>query len=582
MTERTGRMIGIDLGTTNSVLGVIRNGTPLLLNVQGARLLPSVVGISPQDELLVGTPARNQWVVAPDRTIRSIKRKMGKDETVTMAGKTYTPQEISAFILRAIKEAAERALGEAVSRAVITVPAYFSEVQRQATIEAGTIAGLTVERIINEPTAAALAYGYGVDPDEHLRVLVYDLGGGTFDVSIIELNMGVVDVLATAGDNFLGGDDFDERLAILLVDEFMEEHRRDLRADHQAWARLLREAEEAKIRLSSEPVTMVTLEYIAQDERGNALHLRRELARQEFVEAIEDLLDRTLVAIDKALDDANLQVTDIDRILLVGGSTRIPAVWEMVAERMAQDPHVEIDPDAAVALGAAVQAGIIAGEEIDAILVDVTPMSLGIETARINLAGQLATDQFVPLIHRNATIPVQKSEIFTTMFPGQESIHVKVYQGEHQTASQNVLLGDFMVENLTPNANDGLAQVTINFQLDINGILEVTVTERATGRQQSERLTAERQRLTPEQIAASQSRLSDDFATAPITFDEETRALLDRARTVLEAIGPDSDLGGEILAAIDAVYDAAQDEDADALQTASDELVDLLVEADEE
>ena len=582
MSERTGRIIGIDLGTTNSVLGVIRSGAPILLNVQGARLLPSVVGVSPQEELLVGTPARNQWVVSPDRTVRSIKRKMGKDETVDMAGKTYTPQEISAFILRAIKEAAERALGETVNRAVITVPAYFNEVQRQATIEAGTIAGLTVERIINEPTAAALAYGYGVDPDEHLRVLVYDLGGGTFDVSIIELNMGVVDVLATAGDNFLGGDDFDEQLAILLADEFMEEHVIDLRDDHQAWARLLREAEEAKIRLSSEPITMVTLEYIAQDEGGNALHLRREVSRSEFVEAIEDMLDRTLVAIDKALDDANLHAADIDRVLLVGGSTRIPAVWAMVAERMEQDPRMEIDPDAAVALGAAVQAGIIAGEEIDAILVDVTPMSLGIETARINMAGQLNTDQFVPLIHRNATIPVQKSEIFTTMFPGQETIHVKVYQGEQQLASHNVLLGDFMVENLTPNASDGLAQVTINFQLDINGILDVTVTERATGRQQSERLTADRQRLTPEQIAASQSRLSDDYASTPVTFDDETRALLDRARVVLETIGPDSDLGGEILAAIDAVYDAAQEDDPDALQTASDELVDLLVEAEEE
>ena len=327
---------------------------------------------------------------------------------------------------------------------------------------------------------------------------------------------------------------------------------------------------------------MVTLEYIAQDDDGNALHLRREVARSEFVEAIEDMLDRTLVAIDKALDDANLQAADIDRVLLVGGSTRIPAVWAMVAERMAQDPHMEIDPDAAVALGAAVQAGIIAGEEIDAILVDVTPMSLGIETARINMAGQLSTDQFVPLIHRNATIPVQKSEIFTTMFPGQETIHVKVYQGEQQLASHNVLLGDFMVENLTPNASDGLAQVTINFQLDINGILDVTVTERATGRQQSERLTADRQRLTPEQIAASQSRLSDDYASTPVTFDDETRALLDRARVVLETIGPDSDLGGEILAAIDAVYDAAQEDDPDALQTASDELVDLLVEAEEE
>jgi molecular chaperone DnaK len=590
MTENNGKIIGIDLGTTNSVLSVIKNATPILLEIQGERLLPSVIGISPQQQLLVGTPARNQWTVAPERTIRSIKRKMGSNETVTMAGKAYTPQEISAFILRTIKESAEKALGEAVARAVITVPAYFNEVQRQATIEAGAIAGLQVERIINEPTAAALAYGYGVDPDEHLRVLVYDLGGGTFDVSVIEMNMGVVDVLATAGNNLLGGDDFDERLAALLADEFQEEHGVDLRTDHQAWARLLRTAEEAKIHLSDEPLTTVSLEYIAQDTQGNALHLRRELTRAEFIAAIDDLLEQTIESIDQALTDAGLEASDVNRVLLVGGSTRIPAVWQMVAERLGQDPHIEIDPDAAVALGAAVQAGIIAGEEIDAILVDVTPMSLGIETATISLAGQLNADHFAPLIHRNATIPVQKSESFTTIFPGQETIHIKVYQGENIVASQNTLLGDFMVEEVKSNRSDGLGEVTVNFQLDINGILNVTVTDRGSGKRTSEQLRAERQRLTPEQIAASQARLGQTLMNpthegagnvAEIDFDETTRALLDRARNALEQPDLDADLSEQIMDAVDAIYTAAQENDEEILQSASDELVDLLFDAEE-
>jgi len=590
MPANNEKIIGIDLGTTNSVLGVIQNGAPVLLPIGETRLLPSVVGVSPQNELVVGTPARNQWVVAPDRTVRSIKRKMGKDETVEMAGKSYTPQEISAFILREIKQAAEVALGYPVQRAVITVPAYFNEVQRQATIEAGVIAGLQVERIINEPTAAALAYGYGVDPDEHLRVLVYDLGGGTFDVSVIEMNLGVVDVLATAGDNLLGGDDFDERLAGLLADEFQSAHKIDLRQQHQAWARLLREAEEAKIRLSAEPFTNITLEYIAQDARGNALHIRREVARAEFVEAIQDLLDRTLTSIDQALGDAKLQASDINRVLLVGGSTRIPAVWELVADRMEQDPHIEIDPDAAVALGAAVQAGIIAGEEIDAILVDVTPMSLGIETARVSMAGRLDIDHFAPLIHRNSTIPVERSEIFSTMYPGQDSIHIKVYQGEHMLASHNVLLGDFMVEEVKPNRDDGLADVTVNFKLDINGILDVTVTERGSGKQVTERLHAERQRLTPEQIAASQARLDlygddesdldDETAIADLEFDEATIALLDRARNVLETPGIDPDLADQLMEAVDAIYTAAQAGDDEQMQVASDALIDLLFEAE--
>lgn len=581
------KIIGIDLGTTNSVLGVIETGTPKLLPIQGAYLLPSVVGISPQGEVLVGAPARNQWVVAPDRTIRSIKRKMGTDERVTMAGTGYSPQEVSAFILRTIKEAAEQELGHPVQRAVITVPAYFNETQRQATLEAGAIAGLTVERIINEPTAAALAYGYGVDPDQHLRVLVYDLGGGTFDVSVIELNFGVVDVLATAGDNLLGGDDFDERLADLLADEFFDEHAIDLHENHQAWARLLREAEEAKIRLSSAPFTAVRLEYIAQDSQGAALHIEREVSRTEFIDTIDDLLQRTISCIGQALSDANLTPADIDRVLLVGGSTRIPAVWDLVARRLEQDPHIEIDPDAAVALGAAVQAGIIAGEPIDAILVDVAPLSLGIETARMTMTGRLEIDQFVPLIRRNATIPVQKSEVFNTLFPGQDQIHIKVYQGENPIASENVLLGDFMVEGLKANRADGLADVTVDFRIDVNGILDVTVTDRGTGKQTAERLKADRRRLSPEQIAESQARLAtlyaaergDDTVEVP-EFDAGTLALLERARAVLEDPALDSDLAEEIRTTIDNITDAARADDDDEVQRLCDELIDLLFEAE--
>ncbi len=369
------KILGIDLGTTNSAVAIIEQGVPTVIRLENGPILPSVVGVSPGGELLVGVSARNQWVVAPEDTVRSIKRRMGKGESVEMAGKQYTPQEISAFVLKRLKEAAEAHLGQPVERAVITVPAYFNEPQRQATIEAGEIAGLNVERILNEPTAAALAYGLG--SDEEARVLVYDLGGGTFDVSVIELNAGIVDVRATAGDNDLGGDDFDERLAEMLADEFEEENEIDLRNNHHAWARLLRAAEEAKIELSAEPYALISLEFLTADEAGTPLHLRREVTRDEFERLIDDMLDATIKQVDKALKDADLRARDIDRVLLVGGSTRIPAIWERLAEHMGQAPHLEIDPDLAVALGAAVQAGIVAGEEIDAILVDVTPHSLG-------------------------------------------------------------------------------------------------------------------------------------------------------------------------------------------------------------
>jgi molecular chaperone DnaK len=583
----TDKIIGIDLGTTNSVLSVIQAGTPHLLPIGVDRLLPSVVGIAPEGEVLVGTSARNQWVVAPERTIRSIKRKIGSGETVTMAGKPYTPQEISAFILREIKHAAEQAVGHSVQRAVITVPAYFNEVQRQATLEAGEIAGLAVERIINEPTAAALAYGYGIGDDDHLHMLVYDLGGGTFDVSLIELNYGVVDVLATAGDNHLGGDDFDELLASLVADEFAAQHDLDLRKNHQAWARLLRAAEEAKIALSTDPYAQITLEYIAHDRTNRPLHIVREVSRFEFVELIDDLLQRTVTCIDQALTDANLQPTDINRVLLVGGSTRIPAVWELVSRRMQQDPHDEIDPDATVALGAAVQAGIITGDEIDAVLVDVTPLSLGIETASVGVTGHLHVDRFATLIRRNTTVPVHKSEVFSTLFPGQTAIHVKVYQGENPVASQNVLLGDFMVEDLQSNRPDGLADITVNFELDLNGILNVTVTERATGRQVTERLKADRQRLSPEQIGESRAKLaltygaSEEAEELEVELDPGMMALLERAHRALEHTGLDAALAVQIRQAVDRIRQAATDGDDDRVQELGDDLIDLLFEVED-
>ncbi len=575
------KIMGIDLGTTNSAVAITQNGVPTLIAVNHERILPSIVGISPQGEVLVGAAARNQWIVAPENTIRSIKRKMGQAETVTMAGQSYKPQEISAFILRAIKEAVSAALGAPVERAVITVPAYFNEVQRQATIEAGEIAGLKVERIINEPTASALAYGMGKEED--LRVLVYDLGGGTFDVSVIDLHHGIVDVRATAGNNFLGGDDFDQRLADMVADEFMTDHGIDVREDHQAWARLLRASEDAKIELSSAPYALLSLEYIAEDDKGAPLHIRREVQRHEFEDLIGDLLLETTEMIDKALDDAGLKVEDIDRVLLVGGATRTPAVWELVAGHMGQEPHSEIDPDAAVALGAGVQAAIIAGEDVDAILVDVTPMSLGIETAYFGFTGQLHSDRFSPLVHRNTTIPVHKSEVFSTMAPGQEAIHVKVYQGEHSIASHNVLLGDFMVEKLKPNRPDGLTDVTVNFHLDVNGILDVTVLERQSGRQVSAQLRANRQRLSPSEIAASQARLQAAIIAeeAGVALDPGASVLVERAEQALTRPDIPANLRSRLTELVASIRHAAAEGTDEQVEIYADEMIDLLFEVEE-
>ena len=578
------KILGIDLGTTNSVLSLLKDGVPEIIPVQGDMLLPSVVGRSSSGELLVGTPAHNQWIVAPERTLRSIKRKIGSDETISMGDESYTPQEVSAFILRAIKAAAEADLGAPIEKAVITVPAYFNEVQRQATIEAGTIAGLQVARIINEPTAAHWLMVLARGEDQSARILVYDLGGGTFDVSIIELNYGIVDVMATAGDNMLGGDDFDERLAARIADEFMEEHEIDLRQDHRAWARLLRGAEEAKIALSSEPYTTISLEYIVDDKNGNPLHIERKLDRDEFEEAIDDLLKDTIACIDGALKDAKLDESAIDRVILVGGSTRIPAVTAMVTERMKQQPHTEIDPDKAVALGAAIQAGIIAGEEVNAILVDVTPLSLGIETATMTLTGRVEADHFSPLIPRNTTIPVRKSEVFSAMHPEQEGVEIKVYQGEDEVASKNTLLGEFRFDGLKPHPDHpyGIPEVHVNFNLDINGILEVTVTDRATEKQQTEQMEASRQRLSPKEIDESQRRISDAYQSPIVENvpDPGVAALLERAQNALDNEDLDTTLFDSIFAKTDEIRQASAEANDDHIEELCDQLIDLLFEAE--
>ncbi len=572
------KILGIDLGTTNSAVAVIEDGKPTLIPVDDKPTMPSVVGVS-NGELLVGMPARNQWVVAPESTIQSIKRKMGTREKVEMGGKKYTPQEISAFILKKLKEAAESNRGEKFDRVVITVPAYFNEVQRQATLEAGEIAGFKVERIINEPTAAALAYG--MDKVEDLKVLAYDFGGGTFDVSVIDLSDGVVDVRATSGDNHLGGDDIDLLLAEMLAEEFSEEHGIDLKKQTQAWARLIRASEEAKIALSNEPYTKVILEFLAEKD-GTPLNLNRELSRGELEELSEEILKRTLTLVDKALKDAELEVNDIDHVLLVGGSTRMPIIWEATKEKLKQNPRLEIDPDAVVALGAAVQGGIIAGDDVDAILVDVTPLSLGIETAHV-VRGKLRRDNFDPLINRNSTIPIKKSNTYTTLFPGQDKIHTKVYQGEERVASKNTLLGEFMVENLTPNRRDGLTDVTIDFNLDVSGILEVTVQQYGDKKKTTQTLQATRQRMSTDELNQSRNKLEALSADQQsIVLDEETVALIERAKEALDSADLTSDLASSIAGVMADIRQAAKEGDQEGVEQGSDDLADLLLEAEEQ
>ncbi len=566
------KVIGIDLGTTNSVVSVMEGGEPVVIpNSEGARTTPSVVAFKKDGERLVGQVAKRQAVTNPDRTIVSIKRKMGTDYKVRIDDKEYTPQEISAMVLQKLKEEAENYLGSKVSQAVITVPAYFTDAQRQATKDAGRIAGLEVLRIINEPTAASLAYG--LDKEDDQTILVYDLGGGTFDVSILELGEGVFEVKATSGNNQLGGDDFDERVVEYLVSQFKQENGVDLSKDRMAMQRLRDAAEKAKVELSGLQTTNVNLPFISQGSEG-PLHLDVNITRAKFNELTQDLVQATIDPTKRALSDAGLSTSDIDRVILVGGSTRIPAVQEAIKNLMGKDPHKGVNPDEVVAVGAAIQGGVLAGEVKDVVLLDVTPLSLGIET----LGGV-----FTKLIDRNTTIPTNKKETFSTAADNQTAVDIHVLQGERPMASDNVTLGRFQLSGIPP-APRGVPQIEVSFDIDANGIVNVSAKDLGTGKEQK--------------ITISSSGGLSEGDIEKMVKDAEAHAEEDRkkkesvearnqADTLVYTVDKTlSDLGDkvaaddkkEVEAARDALKKALEGDDLDEIKTKTDALNKVLHE----
>jgi molecular chaperone DnaK len=520
-------IVGIDLGTTNSEIAIIQAGQPQVFAEDGDPILPSFVGLSEDGRLLVGKAARNQWVLAPERTVKSIKRKMGQDVKVKLGDQEYRPQEISALILRTLRDRAARQLKQPVNKAVITVPAYFNDAQRQATREAGELAGLEVVRILNEPTAASLTY----DPShrELRRLLVYDLGGGTFDVSIVQAQESVVEVLASHGDTHLGGDDFDELLLNHVCNQFQEQHGVDLRAHLAAKARLLRAVEAAKRHLSAHPFARIEEEFIAEKD-GQALHLSLEISREEYEALIRPLLDRTMDCVQRALADAHLSPAEIDKIVLVGGSTRTPLVSRLLEERLGQPAHQEVNPDLCVAMGAAVQAGLIAGVEVGAVLVDITPHSLGIKCLDV-VHGFDFPFRFVPIIRRNTPLPASRSEVFSTVHDRQEQVEIDVYQGESDDVRQNHRVGRFVVQGLAPVPAGN--QIVVQLDLNLDGMLKVSAREKATGLQKQITIDNALARFEREERDSALDRLQRLWAEA-----EEEDGEYEEAEEEMEEAGP--------------------------------------------
>ncbi|MDO5414259.1 MAG: molecular chaperone DnaK [Bacillota bacterium] len=514
-----GKVIGIDLGTTNSCVAVLEGGEPVVIaNAEGNRTTPSVVGFAKNGERLVGETAKRQAITNPERTIASIKRYMGTDHTVEIDNKKYTPQDISAMILGKLKADAEAYLGEKVTEAVITVPAYFTDSQKQATKDAGKIAGLDVKRIINEPTAASLAYGLDKDEHQH-KILVYDLGGGTFDVSILELGDGVFEVLATSGNNKLGGDDFDEAVLNFMADSFAKENGVDLRADKMAMQRLKEAAEKAKKELSSAQTTNINLPFITVNENG-PLHMNMDITRAKFDQLTADLVNRTIEPMKKAMADAGVTNSDLSKVILVGGSTRIPAVQEAVKNVTGKEPFKGINPDECVAVGASIQAGVLTGEVNDVLLLDVTPLSLSIETL-----GGVATK----LIERNTTIPTKKSQIFSTAADNQTAVDIHVMQGEREMAAGNITLGRFQLSGIPP-APRGIPQIEVTFDIDANGIVNVSAKDMGTGKAQSITITSST-KLSDEEINAKVKE-AEQYAEEDKKRKEEVE-LRNRAETLV-------------------------------------------------